>query len=357
MRTLHQIECVLKTMHWVLNTLTDHDPAWVEAHVPPAWFERYGLRADRMRFPKDTSKRTALATTIGQDGATLLDWLAQPATPHVLRDLHCIAVMRMIWMQQFYRCTIPGAEQLRLRTMDEKPATAHLIQSPYDVEARYSSKRDTVWNGYKVHLTESCDDGYPDLIVHVATTSATTQDFRMGASIQDAVAAHGLTPAIHLMDGGYVDSHLLVHAQQYDTMVIGPTFGSYSRQRREDHGFALAAFAIHWEAQTVQCPQGQMSVKWTPGQTTHHGKAACRACSVRAHCTAAKDEPRQRTLRPQQQHHALYDARAREQTAVFKHQLRAGVESTMAQGALRFGIRRSRWDGLGQCIWVHAVFW
>jgi hypothetical protein len=58
------------------------------------------------------------------------------------------------------------------------------IASPYDTDARWGVKRDTFWNGYKVHVTETCDaagpahdsdgDGAatapPHLIVNVETT-------------------------------------------------------------------------------------------------------------------------------------------------------------------------------------------
>lgn len=47
---------------------------------------------------------------------------------------------------------------------DEQPPSALLIHSPYDLEVRYSSKRETHWVGYKVHLTETCDANQPDLI-------------------------------------------------------------------------------------------------------------------------------------------------------------------------------------------------
>jgi transposase len=38
-------------------------------------------------------------------------------------------------------------EAIRWRTTDERPPSALLIQSPYDLEARYTSKRDTHWVG------------------------------------------------------------------------------------------------------------------------------------------------------------------------------------------------------------------
>ena len=65
------------------------------------------------------------------------------------------------------------------RPGDEQPPSALLIHSPYDLEARYSSKRETLWVGYKVQLTETCDADHPDLITQVLTTPAL---FRMSAT-------------------------------------------------------------------------------------------------------------------------------------------------------------------------------
>jgi len=41
---------------------------------------------------------------------------------------------------------------------------------------RYASKRTTAWTGFKVHLTETCDDERPNLITHVETTTAPVVD-------------------------------------------------------------------------------------------------------------------------------------------------------------------------------------
>jgi hypothetical protein len=53
---------------------------------------------------------------------------------------------------------------------------------------RYLCKRDTHWIGYKVHVTETCDAGQPDLITQVITTPATTPDCVMGPTIQHYLA-------------------------------------------------------------------------------------------------------------------------------------------------------------------------
>ena len=99
------------------------------------------------------------------------------------------------------------------RTGDEQPPAAVRIASPYDLEARYSSKRETHWVGYKLHLTETCDADHPDLITQVMTTPATTQDSVMGPAIQQDLADRDLLPGTHLLDSGYVDADLLVTAQ------------------------------------------------------------------------------------------------------------------------------------------------
>lgn len=356
-RTLNHLECVVESMRLALNRLAQVAPDWIRMTIPSDWYERYGLRAENARFPKALSQRQALAEQVGQDGYTLLAHLFAPDAPLHLSTLPAVDVLRRVWIQQFYCCTIPGTETLRWRTSDEAAPSSQLIHSPYDSEARYSSKRETTWVGYKVHVTETCDDHRPDLITQVITTAATTQDSVMGPTIQHDLVERDVVPGIHLLDGGYVDAQLLVTAQrQHQIDVVGPAFGSYSRQRIAGGGYDLHAFSIDWDAQQAQCPQGQTSVKWTPGLDVsgdpviriRFAKAVCRACPVRSTCTWAKDAPRQLTVRPQAYHEAIQAARQRQETAEFKAQyaLRAGVESCLSQGTRRFAMRRSRYIGL-----------
>src|ERR671914_1711406 len=230
-RTLHRLECVLEAMHDALNQLSAVEPAWVQQHVPLDWYPRYGLRSDQARLPKETSKREALARQVGADGYQLLAWV-QTADPSLgLGDLPALEALWQIWLQQYYRCTMPGFEALRWRTGDEQPPAAVRIASPDDLEPRYSSKRETHWVGYKVHLTETCDPGQPELITQIITTPATTPDCVMGPAIVHDLAARDLLPGTHLLDSGYVDADFLGTAQtQHQVDVVGPAFGSYSRQ-------------------------------------------------------------------------------------------------------------------------------
>lgn len=248
----------------------------------------------------------------------------------------------------------------------EEPPIAQRIQSPYDLEARYGSKRETHWVGYKVHLTETCDAGRPDLITSVITTAATIQDCDMGPTIQQDLAAHDVVPGTHLLDSGYVDSHLLVQAQaQHQIDVVRPPFGSYSRQYKAGQGYDLHAFVIDWDREQARCPQHHTSVKWTPGRDwkgkpvirIRFDKATCRACPVRQACTWSTEAPRQLTVRPHAQHIALQAARQRQDTAEFKAQyaMRAGIESGISQAARRFDLRRTRYIGLARTQLQHIL--
>jgi transposase len=357
-RTLHRLECVLEAMHAALNQLSQAAPTWVQQWVTREWYDRYGLRSDQVRLPKEASKREALARQVGVDGYQLLDrvWAAESA-PY-LRTLPALEALRQIWVQQYYRCTVPGLEALRWRTTDEQPPAALRITSPYELEARYSTKRDTQWVGYKHHLTETCEPEHPDLITQVLTTPATTPDCTMGPPIVQDLAARDLLPGTHLFDSGYVDADFLVTAQQHQIDVVGPPFGSYSWQHKIAHGYDLQAFVLDWDAHQARCPQGHTSVKWTPGHDvsgdpvfrSRFDQATCRACPTRQVCTTAKDAPRQLTVRPQAHHEAMQAARQRQETPEFKEKyaLRSGVESSLSQGIRRFHLRQSRYIGLAR---------
>jgi transposase len=358
-RTLHRVACVLEAMPAALTQRSAAEPAWVQPHVPLDCYPRDGLRSDQTRLPQDARTREAPARQVGADGDQLLAWVPTADTSPGLRELPALEALRQIWLHPYDRGPVPGLEALRWRLGDAQPPAAVRITSPYDLEARYCSKRDTHWVGYKLHLTETCDPEQPDLITHVITTPATTPDCVMGPTIHHALAQRDLLPGTHLLDGGYVDADCLVTAQRHHQIdVIGPAFGSYSWQHQTGQGYGLQAFVLDWEAQQAHCPQGHTNVHWRPGHDVsgdpviriRFDGATCRACPTRRMCTAAKDAPRQLTVRTQAHHEAIQAARQRQETAEFKAQyaLRAGVESSLSQGVRRVDLRRSRYLGLAR---------
>ena len=73
-RRLYSLECIQEALRHALNQRSEVNASWVRQQVPLAWYARYGPRADVSRFPKETSKRDALAQ-VGAEGSQLLDWL------------------------------------------------------------------------------------------------------------------------------------------------------------------------------------------------------------------------------------------------------------------------------------------
>src|SRR5437899_9445844 len=107
---------------------------WVRGWVPREWYERYGPRAASFHLPKAASQRETLAVQIGADGYTLMDAVLGHDEARHLRPLPALEVLRCVWLQQYSRCTEPGMEEMRWRGPNERPPSALLMQSPYDLE-------------------------------------------------------------------------------------------------------------------------------------------------------------------------------------------------------------------------------
>ena len=247
------------------------------------------------------------------------------------------------------------------------PPAGQQIASPYDPEARYATKRSVDWVGYKVHLTETCDREWPCLITHVETTIATVPDDQGVAPIHQALAAKDLLPADHLLDAGYTTARNLAEsAAIYQVDLQGPIAEDASWQGRAGKGFAKQDFRVDWENRQVTCPAGVVSRSWTSHASTpkdyafvvHWAKRDCRDCAYRSHCTKrGKEQPRELLLKPQAEEMAMQTARQRQSTASFEAQyaLRAGVESTHAQGIRRCDLRHARYRGLAKTKLQHVL--
>jgi len=363
-RALNRPECVGETLRAALNALAVAAPDWLRAQVAPDWYERYGARVETTRRPMTQAELDALAATIGADGVALLTAVYGPTAPAWLREVPAVRTLRLMWLQN-YHAPDAAAGVIRLRAAQDMPPGADLLQSPYDPDARFSTKRETDWIGYRVHLTETCDEGRPGLITQVATVPATTNDVEMTGVIQDDLAARGLLPGEQFLDAGYVSAqHLVASATTHGVDLVGPALLDTSWQATAEDSFDLTCFTIDWERRTVTCPQGETSHSWHevkrgeyPFSQVKFGRSACRDCPARARCTRAATMPRQPALRPRAEHVALQAARERQKTPAFqaRYRLRAGVEGTPAQGVQACGLRRTRYRGLPRTRLQHAA--
>ena len=361
-RGLNRLERVGETMRAALNELAVVAPDWLQALAPSVWYERYSCRVENYRLPKSETARLALATAIGIDGRQLLAMVDAAVEQPWLAQLPAIYVLREVWKAQY----IEEEKQLRWRVLKEMPTAAEQISSPYDPDARYSTKRDVAWVGYKVHLTETCDPDTPHVITNVETTPATTPDDNMVSVVHASLAQSELLPTEHLVDKGYTDSHVLVESQRrHGVTIIGPVADDPSWQARSGDGFTKAQFQVDWDRQEVTCPKGKKSISWLPNTYPQNGmqyearfaRKDCTPCAMRSRCTRGKIEPRIIGLQARENYEALQSARRRQMTKNFQddYASRAGIEGTHSQAIRRCGLRRCRYIGLAKTGLQHVI--
>ena len=362
-RKLNRLETIGETMRATLNIVATVAPDWLQQIAPAEWYDRYERRIEESRLPRQKKERAAWVAAVGQDGLTLLNPIYESETHAWLWQVTAVQILRQVWLHQFYHQD--GA--LKLRQAKDLPPASLRFDSPYDPEARYGTKRQTHWTGYKVHITETCNDDQPHLITHVETTIAPQSDANMTAPIHEALAEKELLPDTHLADAGYVDAAQIVDSQtEYGLHLLGPVRPDTSWQAKENTGYTIADFTIDWEAKQVTCPHGATASAWTnssdawgnPVIIVTFSNKDCRPCPVRISCTRrAITTPRSLTVRPQKQHEALQHVRQQQQTEAWQKQYakRAGIEGTISQAVRGFGLRECRYIGLAKTHLQHVL--
>jgi len=353
-RALNRLELVSEALRHALDSLAVAHPAWLRANARAEWAERYARRAEDARLPKRQEGRAERARAVGRDGVALLAAIYGGSAPPWLRELPVVETLRRVWVQN-YRL---AGDAVRWRAAGDIPPAATFISSPYDADAPLAKEETTQWVGYKVHLTEACDDDAPGLIVHVATTTGPTADDAVTPRIHDALQRRGLLPETHIVDTGFLDAALLVSsAADYGVELLGPTRHDYQWQARERTGFAAEYFRIDWERQQATCPEGHQSLSWSPTTDRKQGAIirikfstkACGPCPCRPLCCRSRKRSPRRTLsvRPPADYLALHAARRNEGTEEFAtaDARRAGGEGTLSRGVRRCRLRRTRYIG------------
>lgn len=351
-RALTSLESVGESMRAALNMLATQAPEWLQEHLHPDWFDRYVHRFEITRFPKQEKAQIALRQHVGEDVHHLLQLLDHPQTPTELKAFPAVTLLQQIFEQHYEQ------HQGEVRWRDG-PAVhnENRVVSPYDEQARSARKRNYVWLGYKVHVTETCDQDphIPHVIVQVQTTPATCPDSVTVEPILQDLRARGLSPTHLLVDQGYTSATTLVEQANQGTRIVGPLRVSTSWQEQAGQGYGLSAFEVDWQNQCVRCPQGQLSQRWIE-MCDRHGTdkievrfaaKTCQDCVVRAFCTTSKTTGRLLKMLPQQAYHVLEEQRQEQRTTIFRQEyaLRAGIEGTISQAVRRTRMRRSPYRG------------
>ncbi|MFE1715946.1 IS1182 family transposase, partial [Streptomyces sp. NPDC058728] len=291
-RELCWLEMVAEALRSALNALAQAAPGWLAEAAEPDWFRHYATRAEDSRFPKAHARREEVGQRVGTDGMRLLEAVFSAQAPAALREVKQVQILRRMWVQHFY---LVGGE-VRRRDPKNRPPGAKRLVTPYDPEARGSKKRDILWDGYKAHLTETCEPDTPNLITNVATTVATVPDSVMSEEIHTGLAERDCLPGEHWVDTGYVSAAQIVAARrEHGIELHGPLQTVTVAQEKKGGGYGQDAFAIDWDQQHATCPNGATSTQWAlrrsqeqlPVIRVRFSPADCRHCPALRDCVSS----------------------------------------------------------------------
>lgn len=276
-RKLNRLELVGETMRAALNELATVAPEWLSASAPEAWYDRYGQRVEDYRLPKTAGRRDAYGLRVGQDAYHLLSCLEASTLENWQKLAQIKALKTTLERHYEYHPDAPEKQRVRWKSKKELPRAEAGIESPYDIDARYRSRRGVNWVGYAVHLSESCEDEACHLITHVDTTDAAIHEAQRTEVIHQSLADKHLLPSEHFVDAAYVSAEHLVSAEKRQIELFGPAHQNTSWQSRRKAGIDEAQFAIDWSTKTVTCPKGKHSVSWK-----HFGRDTDNRTRIRA---------------------------------------------------------------------------
>jgi transposase len=354
-RALNRVEHAGESLRAALEEIAGIWPEWIVPLLDPGWHHRYSRKVETGRLLGRGAGKTTMAKLAGQigaDGAALLARIDTDRSAGWMSELPQVAYLRAFWAVHFRPG--PGPMPQLVPTADLPPSAAR-PQSPYDPQARYSSKNDgeISWVGSKGHLTETCDEDLPHLVIDVHTQTATDPDATATAAIGDRLTGRDLTPGTHLMDSAYPSAAALAGAAARGTTVLTP-IPRAGRNAAADT-YTPADFTIDFTALTATCPAGAVSISSAPDPRGlimfNFSRKDCRPCPLRTQCMNSQ-VPNARRVRvhPEPLHTARTAAITAEHTDGWhlRYRKRAGIEGTISQAVRGPDLRHARYRGLAK---------
>jgi hypothetical protein len=186
-RDLNHLELAGECVRAGLEALSAAAPGWVARVLEVGgWADRYRARVDSWRLPASQTKRDELTVAYGADAYALVEAVYAPFFPAWLRNLPAVQALRVMLVQNYIRVPGKAGREVvkRRRPLQDGgqglPPARYRLTSPYDTDARWAAKgEDLYWNGFKVHISETCDTrvgaGTP---ASTPTEAVTGQDIR-----------------------------------------------------------------------------------------------------------------------------------------------------------------------------------
>lgn len=335
---LSQLELIAESLRVALQAVTEVATEWVSQAIPAAFRDVYDLR--QSEYGLSEAEIRGKLVQVGQDGFWFLAQL--DAAPEMVRRLREIEVLRAVMGQQFPQG--PGQPPATKR-----PTGSDVIESPHEPEVRYGTKRGKSWVGYKMQLTETCDEDLPHLIVDIEPTSALANDSPELPRIQARLEEQDILPGEQQVDQGYMSGKNLVESTKKGIELMGIPLAD----TQAPAGFHQTDFQIDEAQRQARCPAGYANTVWAertphddgpPAIHVRFDAATCQRCPHFGRCTTSK-QGRSLTLHPYRA--ALEARRAEARTEAFRDKLhpRAGIESTISELVRRHQARSARYRG------------
>ncbi len=202
-------------MRTVIKELLHKAPEWTRTTLPADWEERYAPRCKAERLSDDA--RAKLAVTVGDDGAWLLNRLDLDDVAG-LRELRSVETLRDVWTVHYER----GADGHMRWTDDTTRGGTQIVETPYDPEAHWATKRGEDWVGYKLQVTETDDEDRPHLITDIAITPAAQSDMTVLPELRARQEQQASLPGKRFVDSGYVSGENIMDGRTLGEDLIGP---------------------------------------------------------------------------------------------------------------------------------------
>jgi transposase len=336
---LSQLELVTESIRVALVAVTALAPSWVERMLPDSFVERYS--EEQSEYGLSQEQVLQLLKRSGREGFWFLGQVDRSAYAEV-RALSEVATLRTVLEQQFPKGpTEPPATR--------RPTGKDVIESPHEPDARFAVKRGKSWIGYKVQITETCDEDLPHLIVDIDVTSALRNDAPELPNIQARLEERGLLPSEQQVDQGYMSGEHIVRSADKGINLMGVP----PQDTQSPEGFRQTDFEIDMQQKQARCPAGELSRVWVDKPDPNGGPPqiqvrfsgpACRACPHFGQCTPSR-QGRSLTLHPFRA--ALLARREEAKTDAFRQLLhvRAGMEGTISETVRAHDLRHSRYRG------------
>jgi transposase len=336
---LSQLELITESLRVALHAVTALAAEWVTQTLPPAFPEAYAQ--PQSEYGLSEAKVQQRLVQVGRDGFWFLNQLEHSA-PEGVRHLPEVEVLRTVLQQQFPNG--PGNPPTLKRKMGHD-----MIESPHEPEARFGKKRGKDWIGYKVQVTETCDEDAPHVIGDVAVTGALDNDAPELPHIQARLQERELLPSEQQVDQGYMSGQNLVDSAESGIQLMGVPLND----TQGPAGFRQGDFQIDEVHHQATCPAQQASVVWAeraspagrpPAIQIRFDGKTCRTCPGFGRCTVS---PQGRSLTRHPYRTELNARRAEAQTEAFRERLhlRAGIEGTLSELVRAHRLRFARYRG------------